>query len=121
MLTFWSDKIPVVAICFVCIILYCLINLFAVKWYGESEFWLASGKLLLIGIVFGFTFVTMVCIKTRIEKVFTEHSRLAAILNTMPMASAIGTTLAHLQNTLRLEHLAGLKVSLLRYMKVLLL
>jgi amino acid permease len=35
-----------------------IINLFAVKWYGESEFWLASGKVILIGIVFCFTFIT---------------------------------------------------------------
>ena len=36
------------------------INIFAVKWYGEAEFWLASGKILLILIVFCFTFITMV-------------------------------------------------------------
>lgn len=36
------------------------INVFAVKWYGESEFWLATGKVVLILIVFSFTFVTMV-------------------------------------------------------------
>lgn len=35
------------------------INFFAVKWYGESEFWLALGKaLLIIGLII-FTFVTM--------------------------------------------------------------
>jgi len=37
-----------------------IINLFAVKLYGESEFWLSSGKLLLIGLLFCFTFITMV-------------------------------------------------------------
>jgi amino acid permease len=31
-----------------------------VKWYGESEFWLAGGKVILFFIVVGFTFVTMV-------------------------------------------------------------
>jgi len=36
-----------------------LINVFAVKWYGESEFWLALGKVILIvGLIF-YTFVTM--------------------------------------------------------------
>lgn len=29
------------------------------KWFGESEFWLASGKVLLIIICFSFTFITM--------------------------------------------------------------
>lgn len=34
-------------------------NLFAVKWYGESEFWLALGKVILILGLIAFTFVTM--------------------------------------------------------------
>lgn len=59
-ITFWTDKIPVWAICLICIILYGLINLVAVGIYGEAEFWLSSGKVLLIALVFSFTFVTMV-------------------------------------------------------------
>lgn len=39
---------------------YSLINVAAVRYYGEAEFWLSWGKLLLMGIVFSFTFVTMV-------------------------------------------------------------
>lgn len=57
-LTFWRDDIPVWAVCLACTILYGLLNIFAVRWYGESEFWLASGKVLLILIVFCFTFIT---------------------------------------------------------------
>ncbi|KAL4740182.1 amino acid permease/ SLC12A domain-containing protein [Aspergillus similis] len=35
------------------------LNVFAVKWYGESEFWLASSKVLLsVGLIL-FTFITM--------------------------------------------------------------
>lgn len=37
-----------------------IINLLGARWYGEAEFWLSSGKVLLIIIVFCFTFVTMV-------------------------------------------------------------
>lgn len=37
-----------------------VLNAFTVRWYGEAEFWLASGKVLLILIVFLFTFITMV-------------------------------------------------------------
>ncbi|KUI56389.1 General amino acid permease AGP2 [Cytospora mali] len=59
-LTFWRDDIPVAAVCAACIALYAAINVFAVKYYGEAEFWLSSGKFLLIIIVFCFTFVTMV-------------------------------------------------------------
>ncbi|KXT09208.1 hypothetical protein AC579_3498 [Pseudocercospora musae] len=58
--TYWSDNCPPGVICAVCIVLYGGINLVAVRGYGESEFWLAIGKLILIFIVFGFTFVTMV-------------------------------------------------------------
>ena len=37
-----------------------LINVFAVKWYGESEFWLALGKVILaVGLIL-YTFITMV-------------------------------------------------------------
>lgn len=32
----------------------------AVKYYGESEFWLSGGKVILIMILFTFTFITMV-------------------------------------------------------------
>ncbi|KAB2569663.1 General amino acid permease [Lasiodiplodia theobromae] len=59
-LGYWSDKIPLAAICAACIVLYAIINLFAVRWYGEAEFWLSSGKLLLIFMMFAFTFITMV-------------------------------------------------------------
>ncbi|KAK4937000.1 hypothetical protein LTR10_022249 [Elasticomyces elasticus] len=38
---------------------FMLINIFAVKWYGEAEFWLSVGKILLIFIVYGFTLVTV--------------------------------------------------------------
>ncbi|KAF2795130.1 amino acid transporter-like protein [Melanomma pulvis-pyrius CBS 109.77] len=59
-LTYWRDDIPVAAVVAACIVLYGIINLFAVRAYGESEFWLASGKILLIFMLFAFTFVTMV-------------------------------------------------------------
>ncbi|KAF2175083.1 hypothetical protein K469DRAFT_743453 [Zopfia rhizophila CBS 207.26] len=59
-LTFWRDDIPVAAVVAACIVLYFSINVFAVKSYGEAEFWLATGKVNLILIVFSFTFITMV-------------------------------------------------------------
>lgn len=36
-----------------------LLNVLAVRFYGEAEFWLSGGKLILIFILFSFTFVTM--------------------------------------------------------------
>ncbi|KAK7715108.1 hypothetical protein SLS64_003805 [Diaporthe eres] len=59
-LSFWRDDIPVAAVISVAIVLYFLINVFAVEWYGECEFWLATGKISLLAILFCFTFVTMV-------------------------------------------------------------
>ncbi|KAK5098858.1 hypothetical protein LTS08_006236 [Lithohypha guttulata] len=59
-LTFWSDNIPVAAICAVCIVLYAILNFLAVKAYGEAEFWLSGGKVILIFMLFLFTFITMV-------------------------------------------------------------
>jgi len=58
-LGFWWDDVPLAAVCGICIALYALINIFAVQWYGETEFWLSIGKILLIFIVYSFTLVTM--------------------------------------------------------------
>ncbi|KAK5069259.1 hypothetical protein LTR64_008447 [Lithohypha guttulata] len=59
-LSYWSDEIPVAAVCAGCIVAYSLLNVLAVKAYGEAEFWLSGGKVILIFIVFSLTFVTMV-------------------------------------------------------------
>jgi amino acid transporter len=37
-----------------------LLNVLAIKVFGEAEFWLSGGKVILIFIVFSFTFITMV-------------------------------------------------------------
>ena len=36
-----------------------LLNLITVKWYGESEFWLSMGKVILIVGLILYTFITM--------------------------------------------------------------
>ncbi|CAK4030571.1 probable amino acid transporters [Lecanosticta acicola] len=58
-LKFWRDDIPYAAVIAVAIVLYALLNVLAVKAYGEAEFWLSGGKVLLIFLLFTFTFVTM--------------------------------------------------------------
>ncbi|KAK8088444.1 hypothetical protein PG997_003405 [Apiospora hydei] len=58
--TFWRDDIPPAAICAACIAFYAIFNIVAVKYYGEVEFWLSFGKLLLIIMLFCFTFIVMV-------------------------------------------------------------
>ena len=42
------------------ILAYALINILAVGAYGEAEFWLSGGKVILIFSLFFFTFITMV-------------------------------------------------------------
>ncbi|KAF4485721.1 carnitine transporter [Fusarium agapanthi] len=63
-LSYWSSDItnpgPTAGICIGVIILYALLNILAVKAYGEAEFWLSGGKVILILMLFSFTFVTMV-------------------------------------------------------------
>ncbi|KAJ8095985.1 general amino acid permease agp2 [Marasmius tenuissimus] len=59
-LHFWTDKIPIIAVIFFMLVSYSLLNFVNVKYYGETEFWLALGKVILaIGFIV-FTFVTMV-------------------------------------------------------------
>ncbi|PIG84016.1 hypothetical protein AARAC_006320 [Aspergillus arachidicola] len=60
LLEYWRHDIPVIAVCLACIAAYAVINLLAVGTYGEAEFWLSSGKVILIFILFLFTFITMV-------------------------------------------------------------
>ncbi|KAL6889094.1 amino acid permease/ SLC12A domain-containing protein [Trichoderma evansii] len=57
---YWSEDVPIWTMCLGCIILYTLINCFVVNAYGEAEFWLSSGKIILVVALFLFTFITMV-------------------------------------------------------------
>ena len=56
---YWSTALPTWALVLIVIVLYGLINLVNVKWYGEVEFWAALGKVLLIIGLIIFTFVVM--------------------------------------------------------------
>lgn len=63
-LSYWNEKVtdpgPTAGICAAVIICYALLNVLAVRAYGEAEFWLSGGKVILILILFCFTFITMV-------------------------------------------------------------
>ena len=58
-LKFWTDAIPTAAVIVIVSLLYLLINILAVKYYGETEFWAAIGKVVLIVGLICFTFITM--------------------------------------------------------------
>ncbi|KAJ6024119.1 hypothetical protein N7540_004916 [Penicillium herquei] len=60
MITFWTDKVPVEAIIVAMIVLYALLNMISVRYFGISEFYLSIFKVLLMIGLFFFTFVTMV-------------------------------------------------------------
>ncbi|KAI0814436.1 amino acid permease/ SLC12A domain-containing protein [Xylaria sp. FL0064] len=57
---YWSDIVPAGGIIAIVLVLYALINLLAIKWYGETEFWAALGKVLLIVGLLIFTFIVAV-------------------------------------------------------------
>ncbi|KAF2635488.1 histidine permease [Massarina eburnea CBS 473.64] len=59
-LSYWRDDIPVWAVCLAVIVLYGACNVLAVQAYGEAEFWLSGGKVILIFMLYCFTFITMV-------------------------------------------------------------
>ncbi|KAK7421859.1 hypothetical protein QQZ08_009737 [Neonectria magnoliae] len=63
-ISFWNESItdpgPTAGICAAVIICYAALNILAVRGYGEAEFWLSGGKVILILILFCFTFITMV-------------------------------------------------------------
>lgn len=59
MITFWTDKVPVVAIIVAMMVLYTILNVATVRYFGISEFYLSIFKVFLMLGLFGFTFVTM--------------------------------------------------------------
>ncbi|KAJ5712555.1 hypothetical protein N7493_009023 [Penicillium malachiteum] len=59
MITFWTDKVPVEAIIVAMIVLYALLNMISVRYFGISEFYLSIFKVLLMIGLFCFTFITM--------------------------------------------------------------
>jgi amino acid transporter len=60
MIHYWRDDFsPAISFC-IQIFIYVFLNVMAVRWFGETEFYLAIGKVLLaVGLIF-FTFITMV-------------------------------------------------------------
>ncbi|KAF7561115.1 hypothetical protein G7046_g3037 [Stylonectria norvegica] len=59
MITFWTDKVPVEAIIVAVIVLYLVLNVATVRYFGISEFYLSITKVILMIGLFFFTFITM--------------------------------------------------------------
>ncbi|KAL6355259.1 hypothetical protein LRP88_11508 [Fusarium phalaenopsidis] len=62
--SFWAPNVvepgPTAGFCLGVIISYGLLNAVAVGIFGEAEFWLSGGKVILMFMLFSFTFITMV-------------------------------------------------------------
>lgn len=94
---FWSDAVPTWAVIAIVMVLYLFINVMAVKWYGETEFWAALGKMLLIIGLIIYTFITMLgeYFYFRVSaKVEILHTAQVETHSAIAMAFAIGRTLA---------------------------
>lgn len=73
------------------------INIFAVKWYGESEFWLALGKVILIVGLIAYTFITMVGGNPRHDHFGFRYWRDPGSFATLYKDGALGRWLGFLQ------------------------
>lgn len=110
---FWSEAVPAGGIIAIVLVLYLLINVLAVKWYGETEFWAALGKVLLIIGLIIYTFIVMVRTNPTFLHVANDLriSSSAEILWVIALASGIGITQAHSQSFTELATLVASLVS----------
>ncbi|KAJ5679164.1 hypothetical protein N7462_007408 [Penicillium macrosclerotiorum] len=60
LLTYWTDKVPVVAVVVICLAIYAGLNGLAVKYFGTAEFYMAIFKVFLMMGLICYTFITMV-------------------------------------------------------------
>ncbi|KAI3065378.1 hypothetical protein CBS147353_8435 [Aspergillus niger] len=60
LLTYWTDRVPVAAVVVIMLVLYTLLNIFTVRFFGVSEFYLSSFKIFLMVGLLLYTFITMV-------------------------------------------------------------
>ncbi|CAG7555273.1 unnamed protein product [Fusarium equiseti] len=89
-LQFWTDAIPVGATIAVIIVLYALINLMAIQYFGETEFWASVGKVILIvGLIF-FTFIVMVGGNPKGEAFGFTYWKSPGAFNTLYYDGALG-------------------------------
>jgi amino acid transporter len=89
-LKYWRDDIPAAAVCAACIVLYAACNILAVKAYGEAEFWLSGGKVILILILYTFTFITMVGGNPQKDAYGFRHWRDPGPLGTLYSTGSLG-------------------------------
>jgi len=89
-LRYWREDIPVAAVCAAVIVLYAACNMLAVQAYGEAEFWLSGGKVILILILYIFTFITMVGGNPKKDAYGFRHWRDPGPLGTLYSTGSLG-------------------------------
>lgn len=57
---YWTTAIPTWAVCLIFLALYAALNYIRVSGYGEAEFWMSIGKVILIVGLILYTFIVMV-------------------------------------------------------------
>ena len=91
--------------------IYSSLNVVAVRYYGEAEFWLSIGKVLLIMIVFGFTLVTMCGGNPQRNAYGFTNWNNPVIMTLVTYATIADVSRVHSRNICRLGALENSKVS----------
>ncbi|PYH96908.1 hypothetical protein BO71DRAFT_153804 [Aspergillus ellipticus CBS 707.79] len=60
LLTYWTDRVPVAAVVVIVMVLYAVLNILTVRYFGVSEFYLSFFKIILMVGLILYTFITMV-------------------------------------------------------------
>ncbi|OOF98431.1 hypothetical protein ASPCADRAFT_164989 [Aspergillus carbonarius ITEM 5010] len=60
LLTYWTDRVPVAAVVVIVMVLYAILNILTVRYFGVSEFYLSFFKIILMLGLILYTFITMV-------------------------------------------------------------
>ncbi|RAH66747.1 general amino acid permease [Aspergillus aculeatinus CBS 121060] len=60
LLTYWTDRIPVAAVVVIVMVIYGILNVLTVRYFGVAEFYLSICKIILMIGLICYTFVTMV-------------------------------------------------------------
>ncbi|KAL4939693.1 hypothetical protein BDV06DRAFT_224751 [Aspergillus oleicola] len=60
MIGYWTDVMPAAAVVVIMMVIYCVLNVISVTWFGAAEFYIGMFKVLLALALIVYTFITMV-------------------------------------------------------------
>ncbi|AGO10028.1 AaceriAAR038Wp [[Ashbya] aceris (nom. inval.)] len=97
---YWRDDYSAAVTLVIQVVLYLLISVFAVRYYGEIEFWLASFKVLLALALFCFTFITMVGGNPKHDRYGFRYMKEAPFKEYSPSGESISSSAGYFQGFL---------------------